>query len=243
MKKVNNQSTSECDSSDVNTDPSGNLKSSPIAEQAIEKTAIKELSEADNKFDPTNIKSILCKPKIPLTIEETIAVELVQKPRKEHWFQIRPFDVVEPTNCWPVNIFEYEHAGELGKTQYFVDPESEVGTLLAMHGKLAPAILLLGVYVHGEVFVWCAKTPAGKNKSADKWGISRLKCAQLAQTRWVTLETNATGYSPRYPVSEFQPPSWDKCDTDKLFGIACKEQVITSLDHEVIRLFLGQGGA
>lgn len=29
-----------------------------------------------SKPDPTNIKSIICKPKIPITIEETIAVDL-----------------------------------------------------------------------------------------------------------------------------------------------------------------------
>jgi hypothetical protein len=237
MTKKDRQKTITDNSPQIITGLPKKSESSPIIEPVITQP-----DKAENKFDPTNIKSILCKPKIPLTIEETITVGLVQKPRKEHWFQVRPFDVVEPTNCWPVNIFEYEHAGELGKTAYFVDPESEVGKLLAMHGKLVPAILVLGIYFHGEVFVWCVKTPTGKNKSADKWATTRVKCAQLAQSRWVTIESNATGYFPRYPLSEIPAPTWEDYDADKLFGLACKEQIITSLDHEIIRLFLGRTG-
>jgi hypothetical protein len=193
-----------------------------------------------SKPDPTNIKSIICKPKIPITIEETIAVDLVDKPRKEHWFRVRPFDPVEVADCWPVNVFEYEHAGEMGKTQYLLDPESEAGALLLMHGKLKPALIVLGMYFHGELFAWCVKTPAGQNRSADKWAHARVQCAMIAQERWITMESGTAGYSPRHAASEFDPPEWDKHDTDELLTLACKGLVIDSLDHEVIRLFTGR---
>jgi hypothetical protein len=206
--------------------------------------SIKDETEASgtpvSKPDPTNLKSIICKPKIPITIEETIAVDLVNKPRKEHWFRVRPFDLVEVTDCWPVNVFEYEHAGEMGKTQYLLDPESEAGKLLLMHGKLKPAVVVLGMYFHGELFAWCVKTPAGQNRSADKWAHTRVQCAMIAQERWITMESGATGYSPRHAASEFDPPEWDKHDTDELLTLACKGLVIDSLDHEVIRLFTGR---
>jgi hypothetical protein len=196
-----------------------------------------------SKPDPNSIKSIICKPKIPITIEETIAVDLVDKPRKEHWFRTRPFDPVKGTDCWPVNVFEYEHAGEMGKTQYLLDPESEAGALLLMHGKLKPAVVVLGMYFHGELFAWCVKTSSGQNRSADKWAHTRIQCAMIAQEQWITMESGATGYSPRYAASEFDPPAWDKHDTDELLTLACKDLVIDSLDHEVIRLFMGQSAS
>lgn len=196
-----------------------------------------------SKPDPTNIKSIICKPKIPITIEETISVDLRKKPRKEHWFRVRPFDPVEPTDCWPVNVYEYEHAGELDSTLYLVDPESEPGQLLLMHDKLKPAVIVLGMYFHGEVFAWCVKTPAGKNRTADKWAHTRIQCAMIAQEQWVTLETGATGYTPRHPVTEFDAPEWDKHDTDELLNLAYKDLVIDSMDHEVIRLFTGRSAS
>lgn len=134
------------------------------------------------KPDPSSIKSIICKPKIPITIEETIAVDLVEKPRRDHWFQVRPFDLVEAVNCWPVNIFEYEHAGELGKTQYLVDRESDAGKLLFMHDRLKPAVVVLGMYFHFELFAWCVKTPTGSNRNADKWANTRVQCAMRTGT-------------------------------------------------------------
>jgi len=196
-----------------------------------------------SKPDPTNIKSIICKPKIPITIEEAIAVDLVDKPRKDHWFQLQPFDLVEPKNCWPVNIFEYEHAGELGKTQYLVDPESDAGQLLLMHGRLKPAVVVLGMYFHGELFAWCIKTPTGTNRNADKWANTRVQCAMLAQERWITMESGASGYKPRKSDSEFDPPEWDKHNTDELITLACRDLVINSVDHEVIRLFTGRSAS
>jgi len=195
------------------------------------------------KPDPTNIKSIICKPKIPITIEETIAVDLVDKPRKEHWFRVRPFDLVEPVDCWPVNVFEYEHAGEMGKTQYLLDPESDAGKLLLMHGKLKPAVIVLGMYFHGGLFAWCVKTPMGQHRGADKWAHTRVQCAMIAQEQWITMESDATGYSPRHPASEFDPPEWDKHNTDELLNLACKDLVINSMDHEVIRLFTGRAAS
>ena len=195
------------------------------------------------KPDPTNLKSIICKPKIPITIEETIAVDVVDKPRKEHWFRVRAFDLVEGTNCWPVNVFEYEHAGEMGKTQYLLDPESEAGKLLLMHGKLKPAVIVLGMYFHGGLFAWCVKTPTGQHRGADKWAHTRVQCAMIAQERWITMESGATGYSPRHPVAEFDPPEWGKHDTDELLTLACKDLVIDSMDHEVIRLFTGRSAS
>lgn len=196
-----------------------------------------------SKPDPTNIKSIICKPKIPITIEETIAVDLVEKPRKDHWFQVRPFDLVEATNCWPVNIFEYEHAGELGKTQYLVDPESDAGQLLLMHGRLKPAVVVLGMYFHGDLFAWCVKTPTGTNRNADKWANTRVQCAMIAQEQWITMESGASGYKHRSPQTEYDPPEWEKHDTDELLSLACQDLVIDSVDHEVIRLFTGQSAS
>lgn len=196
-----------------------------------------------SKPDPTNIKSIICKPKIPITIEEPISIDLRKKPRKEHWFRVRPFDPVEPTECWPVNVYEYEHAGELDSTLYLVDPESEPGQLLLMHDKLKPAVIVLGMYFHGEVFAWCVRTPAGRNRTADKWAHTRIQCAMIAQEKWITLESGATGYTPRHPATEFDAPKWDKYDTDELITLACKDLVIDSMDHEVIRLFTGQSAS
>lgn len=57
------------------------------------------------------------------------------------------------------------------------------------------------------------------------------------------MESGPSGYKPRKSNSEYDPPDWDVHDTDELLALACRDLVINSADHEVIRLFTGQSGS
>lgn len=65
----------------------------------------------------------------------------------------------------------------------------------------------------------------------------------IAQEQWITMESGASGYKHRSPQTEYDPPEWEKHDTDELLSLACQDLVIDSVDHEVIRLFTGQSAS
>jgi hypothetical protein len=197
--------------------------------------------------DPNDLEA-LAAPR-PLAAAKTLVtkVRASTKPPKGKFIRILPFtigtfgDLDSYENCYPVYLFEHEPEDKRGTQSYYVQPDTEVASLLDQHGLLKQAILVVGITRARSVFVWELKLPDGRNDLADQWAESRLEVAKSAMQFWVRpkADMSAGGYLEDRPIADYPDPDWSKVDFTDLVKVACKGRVITSTSHESVKDALG----
>ena len=107
---------------------------------------------------------------------------------------------------------------------------------------------LLRVYLNktGSLGLWLCYEPQLDMKRTDVWAITRLACAEVAESKWVRIHRSEDGQGYGYTEPELQipDPDWERVlqgrQMPELIHLACRDRVIDSLDHPVLKDFFGR---
>jgi len=219
------------------------------AEAPEQPTAAKESSQkpaTPDAPDPFDLDALWATAPLEATTTKILAVRASPRPPKDKFIRVRPFSMSdsgkshECINCRSVYLFEYQFDGDLSAKTFYVMPNTEVFAELSSRELLKQAMLVQGVVRHGSIFIWELKLPAGRNESADRWAHSRLELADRAQREWIKpfADPSGGGYNFRRPCVVYDEPEWS-VSFDDAIKAACKDRVITSLEHEAVKEALG----
>ncbi len=198
--------------------------------------------------DPSDLNSLWAPVPLIVTRTKMMTIRAGTRPPKDKFIQVLPFtasadgSIEDYLHCRPVLFFEYQFDGDLAAKTFYVSPGTEVAQLLQEKERLTQALLVLGVVRNGSPFVWELKLPNGQNESADNWARSRFNLAKVAETKWIKPKANigAGGYDYEEPVAPYDPPNWDDVEFDRAIELACKDRVISTLDHDAVKEALGR---
>ncbi len=107
---------------------------------------------------------------------------------------------------------------------------------------------VLRVYYNksGSLGLWLLKEPKRDQARADVWALTRMQCAEVAETKWIRIHRSddGQGYGYTQPESEMPEPEWERIlgnrDMNDLVSLAARDRIIDSLDHPVIQGFFGR---
>jgi hypothetical protein len=151
----------------------------------------------------------------------------VTKPRK-HWFvRSRPGDEWRTR----VAMIVLKEEGE----NYVVDPRLAAD----LPDDVVHFDLVTAINRHGTVFLWQLRVP--NNSRQDTWADSAIAACTHAETHWVKTTANmkASAYDVFEATGQFPEPEWPDETFEKLFHLAFREQVISSIDHPVLQQLKG----
>lgn len=196
--------------------------------------------------DPFDLDALWATVPLEATTTKVLAVRGSPRAPKDKFIRVHPFRMPESgksneyVNCRSVYLFEHQYEGELTAKTFYIPPNTEVFARLSDAGRLKLALVVMGIVRNGSVFIWELKLPAGENETADRWACSRLQVAELAQREWLKPRpnTSAGGYDVQSPYVDYDEPEWPISFEDAIKA-ACKDRVITSMDHEAVKEALG----
>lgn len=157
-------------------------------------------------------------------------------------FKIGEGDLQSYHNCLPVSLFSFQSQGEMSDTSYYVRPGTDAFSQLAQDDRLRSAVLVLGQTQHRVIFVWELRLPEGRNASADRWAVSRLRVAESAIKNWVKIvaDKSTQGYIERKAEGVLHEPDWSGLSLPEYVSRFASEKVIDSLAHPVMQDYLGR---
>jgi hypothetical protein len=151
----------------------------------------------------------------------------IDRPPKGHYFTVR----AEPVKPWKDRAFYFLLEIE-GRDSYIVAPA--IAKLKADEDVIRPVLIARYVTMAGEEGLWALKLDKPDAKS-NRYNKTALNVLEEAEKGWVRL-ISAKGHY-RYSVSptkfEQTPPKFSSRTFQELFGIAFKDRIVTSLDHEI----------
>jgi hypothetical protein len=151
----------------------------------------------------------------------------IEKPPKGHYFTVR----AEPVKPWKDRAFYFLLEIE-GRDPYIVAPA--IAKQKADEDVIRPVLIVRYVTMAGEEGLWRLKLDKPDAKS-NRYNKSALRVLEEAEKGWVRL-ISAKGHY-RYSVSkktlEQMPPKFSSRTFQGLFDIGFKDQIVTSLDHEI----------
>jgi hypothetical protein len=104
-------------------------------------------------------------------------------------------------------------------------------------------LILTMIHRSRSLFIWSSTIPTADSGRGKKWYESALSAKNVAKTRWIKVvsDKSISGYRCFPSQGDLAAPVWP---TDKTFQeyleIAFRDRIITSMDHPVVRKFLGQ---
>lgn len=105
---------------------------------------------------------------------------------------------------------------------------------------IKPHRVAVGITYHEKVeFVWARGVGSGDNT----WTASIMRAMDRAETHWVALESDRalgeykSNVAPR--SGEWGDPKWHDRTLEDVLGLAFRDRVIDTLDHEVAKRLLG----
>ena len=121
-------------------------------------------------------------------------------------------------------------------------PLLSAGQLKCLTAELKPMAIVLAVTHGGGLFFWEVKLPyTGAHEMTNRWGNNRVTMVQIAVEKWVKSRADASisGYHADYPLKDLGEPQWPDESFEELFNIGYADRTINSLDHPVVKEFLG----
>ncbi len=165
-----------------------------------------------------------------------------------------PADVTSFVNRVPVrrpngHTFIRVHPGQ--DYRYPVDlielPEEEDTYLISSNEVAAaldevrkPCLLYTAITRQGTVFMWPVKLPRG-NKKVMAWHTSASEAAEKAMKDWVRInaDMNLGAYKITVARGAIPDPEWPNLTFKELLTIAFRDRLVSSLDHPLVRRYLG----
>ena len=195
--------------------------------------------------DPFNLDSLRAPQDFQQTggvKKTTLNVRASSRPPKDKFIRVHPFDFSHGSEEWCLNVIVFAHQpeGELTHENFIVPSGSDAyGALL---DRLRPTLIVCGITASQSRFLWELTLPAsGSNRRTNQWHETRLACAKKAVDTWIRLEadTDAGGYNFVEPLTTIPDPDWGKETFRQLFVIAYRDRIVDSVDHPVVKEFLG----
>jgi hypothetical protein len=160
--------------------------------------------------------------------EERSSVVVCGKPPKGIFFTVRP----ETTKPWRDRAFYFLLEME-GRDPFIVAPD--IANQKKEEDVIRPVLIVRYVTMAGEEGLWPLKLDPPDGKS-NRWNTSALNILEVAASgKWVRLVSAKGHYRHQVSKKTFEqvPPKF----TDRLFpeliNISFKDQIITTLNHEI----------
>jgi len=178
--------------------------------------------------DPFDLDSLRSAPLQDLDLERVLTTVPVRRPGRTEFFRVHP----DPAYVLDTHILE--HADGLDRKTYLVVPE--------LRAELAPELRAVRLFTcitkRATVFLWPAKLPLeDASNSGRAWHQSALQAAEEAKRLWVKLVGNKELGAYEYVKArgDLGEPQWPDKTLQELIKLAFKDQLIDTLEHEVIR--------
>ena len=217
-----------------NTPPESNtLKPSTEARVADPKVATEgghsPVGKVDDPFDLSNI-SVAGVTSEDLGVEKPILVVPVDKPSKQDFFRVHP----DPSYHVEVRVLKVEAERET----YLVTKD----VWLAIPGETKLVRLVPYLTRTGGLGLWPVSLPDDLlGKKDTNWGITARSAAELAETKWVRMQSNMARNCYDVVTSDKIPdPAWPNITSTAILKIAFGDgRLIDRMDHPVIRQLRG----
>ena len=217
-----------------NTPPESNtLKPSTEARVADPKVATEgghsPVGKVDDPFDLSNI-SVAGVTSEDLGVEKPILVVPVDKPNKQDFFRVHP----DPSYHVEVRVLKVEAERET----YLVTKD----VWLAIPGETKLVRLVPYLTRTGGLGLWPVSLPDDLlGKKDTNWGITARSAAELAETKWVRMQSNMARNCYDVVTSDKIPdPAWPNITSTAILKIAFGDgRLIDRMDHPVIRQLRG----
>jgi len=110
----------------------------------------------------------------------------------------------------------------------------------ALDGVRKPCMLYTAITRQGTVFMWPVKLPRG-NKKVMAWHTSATEAAEKAMKNWVRInaDMNLGAYKITVARGAIPDPEWPNLTFKELLTIAFRDRLVSSLDHPLVRRYLG----
>ena len=172
----------------------------------------------------------------------TLNVRASSRPPKDKFIRVHPFDATHGHEDWCFNVIVFSHQfeEEISAENFIVPSGSDVYD--ALLERLKPALIVCGITPVGQKFLWELTLPTpGNNRRANQWHETRITCAKKAVDGWLRPEadTHAGGYNYAEPIATIPDPDWGNESFQTLFEVAYRDRIIDSLDHAIVKEFLG----
>ncbi len=185
--------------------------------------------EGKDPFDLTNI-SVAGVTSEDLGVEKPILVVPVDKPSKQDFFRTHP----DPAYRVEVRVLKLEAERET----YLVAKD----VWLASPGETKLVRLVPYLTRTGGLGLWPVSLPDDLlGKRDTNWGITARGAAEIAETKWVRMQSNmARGCYDIVTSDKIPDPVWPNTTLQDILKIAFGGgRLIDSLDHPVIRQLQG----
>ena len=102
-------------------------------------------------------------------------------------------------------------------------------------------VLSLAIDRQGNVFLW-EVPPVSVEGRENIWNQSQRQCANMAENKWIRLQSNTSSgsYDAQVAEGEIPEPIWPTLSFDEILNIAFPPtHIIDSLDHPALRKLRG----
>jgi hypothetical protein len=157
----------------------------------------------------------------------------VRRPSRREFFRIHPDDSMSRA----LSLFVDDAEDGDGETYAVVKDMREV-----FGEDVAPTLLRLGMLRNGTLLVVPFKIPQANGGRGRKWHESFMDVGNIAKTRWIKAiaDRSRSGYRVFPAAGSPSEPQWPPDKTfEEYLEIAFKDRIIKSMDHPVVRKYLG----
>jgi hypothetical protein len=161
-------------------------------------------------------------------------IPVLSKPETNTWVRVRPgeeytaiIDLLVATNA--------SHSSDRNPLYVATDdvrPELE--------RFIKPHRVVVGITYHDKVeFLWARAVGGGDNT----WNASVMRAMDKAETHWISLESDRAlgeykiNVSPR--SAQWGGPKWHHRTLEDVLGLAFRDRILDSMDHDVVKRLLG----
>ena len=166
-----------------------------------------------------------------LPIAEKVLVNVsVGKPGRQKYVRVNP-DNDNKLDCATLKLEDEDR-------KYLVMPH----IVQAIIQDVKFVILSLAIDRQGNVFLW-EIPPTPLEGRENTWNQSQRQIAEMAENKWVRLQSNtsAGSYEPYVAQGEIPEPIWPTLSFDEILTIAFPPtHIIDSLDHPALRKLRGE---
>jgi hypothetical protein len=164
-------------------------------------------------------------------VRKLLTTVAVRKPDGQEFIR------VHPAEAWrlPTMVLRMKE----DRAVYFVD--QALWPDLMLRREIVPAILFTTMTRQGVLCLWPIRLP-GADGRLDTWNQSALAAASVAMTSWIRVRSNTDlgAYEVEQAVNLADDPDWSGLDFRAIVKIACKDRLIQSQDHHVLRRLRGE---
>lgn len=179
----------------------------------------------------------LSKLRISQNFNETVGVKKailhipVRKPTKQEFIRVHPDESMR----LPAAMIDLKEEQEI----FLVSPN----LIPLLPGAVVPKLLVTAINRQGILFVWPIGLDLDEGRiRKNHWNETARTAADLATKGWVKVAANMSlgSYEVFEASGKLPDPEWSALSFQEILKVAFKDNIITSMDHIVIRKLLGE---